>query len=158
LLSGGIEGGYKFKEGVLNPLISESLKWVSEICNDASHATENLKVNVHSFIQVQRTPYLYFSTIYQLFDILIWFGEFAAKNQDSNANANLCIQAIVLFEGELKQDVHGKYYCGEYSVVSKDVGVIFFKGDTIQIFESSANNNPKTKSTYPYYAVKFGKK
>jgi hypothetical protein len=158
LLSGGIEGGYKFKEGVLNPLVSESLKWVSDICNDASHATDNLRVNVQSFIQSQRTPYLYFSTIYQLFDILIWFGDFASKNQDSVTNTNLCIQASVLFEGELQLDVHGKYYCGEYSIVSRDVGVKYFKGDTIQIFESTANNNPRTKSTYPYFASKFGKK
>lgn len=158
LLSGGVESGYKFTDGVLNPLISESLKWVSDLSNDASHATENLKVNVHNFIQSQRSPYLYFATIYQLFDILIWFGEFAAKNQDPVSNGNLCIQAAAVFEGELQQDVYGNFYCGQYSIVSRDIGVRYFKGDTIQIFESQENTNYRTKSTYPYFASKFGKK
>jgi FixJ family two-component response regulator len=158
LLSGGVESGYKFTDGVLNPLISESVKWVSNISNDASHATENLKINVHSFIQSQCSPYLYFATIYQLFDILIWFGEFAAKNQDTVSNGNLCIQASIVFEGELQQDVHGNYYCGKYSVVSRDLGIRYFKGDTIQIFESQDNSNSKTKSKYPYFAAKFDKK
>jgi FixJ family two-component response regulator len=158
LLSGGVESCYKFNEGILNPLISESLKWVSEICNDASHATENLRINVHSFIQSQRSPYLYFATIYQLFDILLWFGEFVAKNQDSVSNVKFCIQAFYVFEGELQQDVHGNYYCGQYSIVSRDVGIRYFKGDTIQVYESQENNNNRTKFKYPYYAVKFGKK
>jgi hypothetical protein len=158
LLSGGVESGYKFNEGILNPLISESLKWVSEICNDASHATENLRINVHSFIQSQRSPYLYYATIYQLFDILLWFGEFVAKNQDPVSNVKICIQASYVFEGELQQDVHGNYYCGQYSIVSRDLGVRYFKGDTIQVYESQENNNNRTKFKYPYYAVKFGKK
>jgi FixJ family two-component response regulator len=158
LLSGGVEGGYKFNEGILNPLISECLKWVSDICNDASHATENLRINVHSFIQSQRSPYLYYATVYQLFDILLWFGEFSVTHSDSEANAKLCLRAFCVFEGELQQDAHGNYYCGQYSIVSRDLGARFLKGDTIQIFDFVENSNKRTKFNYPYFAVKFDKK
>ena len=74
---------------LIHPLVVENIHSLLKITQDASHGTGNLTYRVDEYLQNSSTDFLYKSTIYLLFDILMWFKEFIDSNGDVETNKTL---------------------------------------------------------------------
>lgn len=70
----------------IHPMIQESLKNLLYIVQDASHNEGQLRLQCDDFCRRQKTGYLYKSTVYAFFDILVYFRGLMEKNLDAENN------------------------------------------------------------------------
>jgi len=76
--------------------IQRSIHSIVAITQDASHSKINLKeelksnnLQVDSDIQSNKAPYLFYSTVYELLNLICWLKGFVDENQDIEANKAL---------------------------------------------------------------------
>ncbi len=87
LFLAGKHDDYKWVKEVIHPTVSFLLFNILQFTQDASHLLkDNLRLKVDDFITNNSTPYLYRSTLNQLFDVLIWFKKFIYENPDKELN------------------------------------------------------------------------
>ena len=86
----GKHTGFSINDDVVHPTISHLIGNIVQITQDASHSVqEKLRLKVDDFVADNQTPYLYRSTLNQIFDVLIWFKKFIDKHPDKEANTLL---------------------------------------------------------------------
>lgn len=92
--------GYVFSENHIHPLVSHQIWNLLRIAQDASHVEGALRLDVDHFVTKNDTFYLYKSTIYQLFDILVWFKGFADANPNLDANRSSWKKSAAVSQGD----------------------------------------------------------
>lgn len=82
------DGDYYYEADFFSPVIAEGLYRLLSITQDGSHGNQSLKLNVDAHLKGAAKPYLYFSMIYQLFDVLSWAHEYIRTHRDKDVNAS----------------------------------------------------------------------
>ncbi|OYU56725.1 MAG: hypothetical protein CFE25_05725 [Chitinophagaceae bacterium BSSC1] len=92
---------YKWHSNPIHPTISFLIQSILQVSQDASHELpEKLTLKVKQFIALNNTPYLFRSTLNQLFDVLVWVKIFIDEHQEIKLNKQLWYQIPVWVEGE----------------------------------------------------------
>lgn len=73
----------------IHPMVAENLHRLINITQAGSHGEGELQLRVDEYLQNNNTDFLYKSTVYLLFDILVWFKDFIDENGNSEANKML---------------------------------------------------------------------
>lgn len=81
--------GYIHASEFIHPMVAENLCRLINITQDGSHGEGELKLRVDEYLQINSSDFLYKSTVYLLFDILIWFKKFIDKHPDAEYNKKL---------------------------------------------------------------------
>ena len=68
------------------PLISENIHRLLNIIQDASHSEGELKLKVDQYLKNSQSDFLYRSSVFLLFDLLLWFKLFMEKNNIRDTN------------------------------------------------------------------------
>ncbi len=68
------------------PLVSENVHRLLNIIQDASHGEGELKLKVDQYLKTAQSDFLFRSSVYLLFDLLLWFKEFMKSNLDKGIN------------------------------------------------------------------------
>jgi hypothetical protein len=77
---------YEHLAEVTPPLVSENIRRLLNIIQDASHGEGELKLKVDQYLKTAQSDFLYRSSVYLLFDLLLWFKEFMVNNFDKDTN------------------------------------------------------------------------
>lgn len=86
----GKHSEFKWFDYPIHPTVAFLLYNILQISQDASHELQDkLTLKVKDFITANNTPYIYRSSLNQLFDILIWFSFFIEQNPDPELNRKL---------------------------------------------------------------------
>lgn len=80
---------YVHQSEFIHPMVAANLHRLINITQDGSHGEGELKLRVDEYLQNNNTDFLYKSTVYLLFDILIWFKEFIDSNSNLDGNKML---------------------------------------------------------------------
>ena len=145
-------------------IISDAARSIIHITGAASHtAAEENKNNIdlQEYRKLVKSPYLLYSLVFQLLDVIIWFDEYLKTNNNYDHNKSLWLQDMskIYIEGEICKDVNGYYYCGEFLLWKKIIDDnSFILGDVIQVTQASDNTNNATKNSYPFFANRFNLK
>lgn len=70
----------------IHPMVAENLYRLINITQDGSHGEGELRLRVDEYLQHNNSDFLYKSTIYLLFDILMWFKQFIDNHSDVEEN------------------------------------------------------------------------
>lgn len=76
------------KKSFIHPLISNNIHQILKVTHDAAHYNGN-KFNIGKYLPNSNSDYLYRSTIYLLFDVLLWFKDFIDGHLDVEENKRL---------------------------------------------------------------------
>jgi len=71
--------GYIPNDDVMPKAIGYSIEKLIDIIQDGSHKLENLNLGVSDYVQEAQTPYLFRSCLYQVMDVIRWYGDFSNK-------------------------------------------------------------------------------
>lgn len=77
---------YEHLSEITPPLVSENIHRLLNIIQDASHGEGELKLKVDQYLKTAQSDFLYRSSVYLLFDLLLWFKEFMENNLDKDTN------------------------------------------------------------------------
>lgn len=155
----GKDHAYEYKENIIPPMLAEGIYRLLNITQDGSH-NEGTTLNADSYLATSKTPYLYLSCVYLLFDILDEMKDFIDANQEVTKNKEK-YQLIEVtggasnFEGEIMQDGQGNYHCDIYILSYNYVHGKFNVGQRIRITKEGENTNPKTNQFYSRRAIRF---
>lgn len=154
----GTHEEFKIHENAIHPAISYSLKQLVNITQDASHGiSEKLRLDINGLYTINKTPYLFLSALYALFEILIYFHKSFIINFDNGQNQKLYYKIKTPYIGQISTDADGFYYCGEYFLNQSFVKDKYKTGDKIKILDFCENTDIRTKSKYTLFANKFEK-
>lgn len=146
-----IEKGYKHLDETHIPIsISNNIRFILSVVQPASHRSF-----VDDHIKQVRTPYLFYSVLYQLFDVIIWlklFIDSKPKAHNWEIDRPLSDERIA---GIIEQDEEGNYFCMEHLLNETYTGRNYSVGDNILILKSEPNTNIRTNQKYPKYASQF---
>lgn len=165
-LSGDSSRHYGVKSSVKHfpKLISDAARSIIHITGASAHTTgeENKNnIDLQEYRKQVKSPFLLYSLVFQLLDIIIWFDEYLKTNNDYEYNKSLWIQDMqkIYIEGEICKDANGYYYCGEFLLWKKIIDDnAFIVGDVIQVTQASDNTNTATKNNYQFFATRFNLK
>ncbi|MFN6377978.1 MAG: hypothetical protein ACK4WD_01785 [Flavobacteriales bacterium] len=68
------------------PIVSENIHRLLNIIQDASHGEGELRLKVDQYLKSTQSDFLYRSSVYLLFDLLLWFKQFIEGNKDTYVN------------------------------------------------------------------------
>lgn len=71
---------------IVPALVSFNIRKLLDVIQDGSHAYGDLKYRVDSYMKDSQSDYFFRSTVYLMFDLLLWFKEFMENNIDKEAN------------------------------------------------------------------------
>jgi hypothetical protein len=77
---------YEHLSEITPPLVSENIHRLLNIIQDASHGEGELKLKVDQYLKTAQSDFLYRSSVYLLFDLLLWFKEIMENNLDKDTN------------------------------------------------------------------------
>lgn len=151
--------GYKLVENYIHPTAALSLERLLWIGQDVAHAEGDLKYRVDEYIQSNGSGYLFKSSIYLLFDLIIWYNNLSEKYPDPDENRKKweikSVQKINLI-GKLKQDSDNHYHINQYIFQYNKMHGIFKIDDEMEILTAVENTNSNTKQ-YPFFVTNFKK-
>lgn len=84
--------GVKCSKAHFPKIIADNIKNLLFITGDASHTTEvdpSENINIQAYRELINTPYLLFSLVFQLIDVLVWFDHYRKDNSDTETNKSL---------------------------------------------------------------------
>jgi len=165
-LSGDSSRHYGVRSSVKHfpKLISDAARSIIHITGAAAHTTgeENKNnIDLQEYRKQVKSPFLLYSLVFQLLDIIIWFDEYLKTNNDYEYNKSLWLQDMskIYIEGEICKDANGYYYCGEFLLWKRIIDDnTFIVGDVIQVTQASDNTNTSTKNNYQFFATRFNLK
>jgi hypothetical protein len=76
-------------------LISENIHRLLNIIQDASHSEGELKLKVDQYLKNSQSDFLYRSSVFLLFDLLLWFKLFMEKNNIRDTNLKLWESKVI---------------------------------------------------------------
>jgi hypothetical protein len=95
---------YKHHDEILHPTAAFLLKNMLNVCQDGSHLEgENLVLKVSDFVNTVKSSYLIKSTIYQLFDFLLFFKSIIDEGTDKSTNMQKWNKEPNWIEGEIEE-------------------------------------------------------
>ena len=153
----GNNNNYIFKEMLIDPVISECIRFLVVFTQDASH-NEGNKLKADSYLSNSSNTFLYRSLCFSTIEILEYFKQFLDENSNKSKNLlkwSLKAQDNRLYEGIIQQDEKRNYYCGTFLLNYKLVDQNYTVGQKIKIVEVVENSSDRTKIYYPNYASKF---
>lgn len=77
---------YEHLSEITPPLVSENIHRLLNIIQDASHGEGELKLKVDQYLKTAQSDFLYRSSVYLLFDLMLWFKEFMENNLEKDTN------------------------------------------------------------------------
>jgi len=80
---------FSINEGLIHPVICSLLHSFLQITQDSSHDNDHLRLKVSQFVDEMQTQYLFQASLFQLFEILIWFKNFIDNHPDPDQNKKL---------------------------------------------------------------------
>lgn len=93
---GWINGAHHFLSGnhpdyvremeIIPPIVCTNIERLLDVIQDGSHAYGALKLEVDDYMRNGQSDFFFRSTVYQLFDLLLWFKTFLANNTDLDSN------------------------------------------------------------------------
>jgi len=149
----GTHNGYKYNKELIHPVISESIRHLLSLTQDASH-NEGTKLKADSYLIDTSNTFLYQSLCFSMLDVLEYLKTFIDDNSDKSINESKW-ELITLHEGIIERDTNGNYYCDQYLLNSKYVSDNFKIGEKIIITKEDENKNLKNKHLFSHYAVDF---
>jgi len=150
---------YEHLAEIIPPLVSENVHRLLNIIQDASHGEGELKLKVDQYLKTAQSDFLYRSSVYLLFDLLLWFKEFMINNPDKDTNKARWVRTNItpndgIYIGVLDQDNERNYFVGQYIMPYTKVNNIYSIGTSIRITKSIINTKTKP-DLYPFFAVSF---
>ena len=153
----GYNKEYAYKKELIHPVITESIRHLLGLTQDASH-NEGTKLRADTYLANNSNTYLYQSLCYSMLEVLEYLKPFIDDNSDIKINQSkwrLIEKKENFHEGLIAQDEQGNYYCDHYLLNYGFVHERFSIGQKIVILQEDQNTNPKTKDLFSHYAVKF---
>ena len=82
-------------------LIAQNLWNIIQVANSGSHSNDkdDQKVNITEYHKAVKSPFLLYSLVYQLMDILIWFKSYVDANPDVEKNKTLWVSLTPVASG-----------------------------------------------------------
>lgn len=82
--------GRKLKphNGIMPIPIGYSFDKLIDIIQDGSHKIQNLNLHVSEYVQEAESPFLFRSCLYQVMDVIRWYGDIMEKLKNGSVNAN----------------------------------------------------------------------
>jgi hypothetical protein len=77
---------YILQTEIVPPLVAFNIHRLLDIIQDGSHAYGELKYKVDKYMKDSQSDYFFRSTVFLLFDVLLWFKVFIANNIDKEVN------------------------------------------------------------------------
>lgn len=155
--------GIECRKKHFSQIVSNNVKYILDITNIASHtedkeAAENC-IRLNDYLQITRSPYLFFCLTYQIMDILLWFKDYVEKNSDIELNRALWadVEDSILHRGKIARDESRNYHCGDYLLPYTRIHNKFIVGDIIIIRKASKNEDTRTNSYYSQFSNDFEK-
>ena len=79
---------YKPYEGVMPIPIGYSLEKLIDTIQDGSHKIQELDLHVSEYVQEANTPFLFRSCLYQVLDVIRWYGDINVKIKEGVIDGN----------------------------------------------------------------------
>ena len=151
----GKESAYKVNDGLIHPVVQLLLRQLKEVTQDAEHSLpQRLRLKVDEFIGVNKTSYLFESSLLQLFDVLLWFKDFTERNKGEIIYTSSMRE--IDFTGIVQRDAKGIYHCDTYIINYSEVKYKKIAlGDSIRI--THVVKNRKENSMYDERVLKYRK-
>ena len=86
--------GYKPIDDVMPKSIGYSIDKLIDIIQDGSHKMQNLNLGVSEYVQEAHSPFLFRSCLYQVMDVVRWYGELNEKLINGEFRTPLYISSI----------------------------------------------------------------
>ena len=86
-------GGYKPLDDVMPKAIGYSIDKLIDTIQDGSHKMQNLNLGVSEYVQEAQSPFLFRSCLYQVMDVLRWYGETNDKLINGELRAPLYVSS-----------------------------------------------------------------
>lgn len=86
-------GGYKPVDDVMPKAIGYSIDKLIDTIQDGSHKMQNLNLGVSEYVQEAQSPFLFRSCLYQVMDVIRWYGETNDKLINGEFRAPLYISS-----------------------------------------------------------------
>lgn len=154
----GLNKDYEYKEEIMHPVICNSIKYILDITQDASH-NEGNKLRVDTYLSESNVNYIYKSLLYAFVEVCSYFNQFLEDNNNKEINLlkwSKKEECNLNSTGSIEQDEKGNYHCLGYLLNYKfvqDNGYIV--GNIIRIISFAKNSNTRTNEFYPLYVSKF---
>jgi hypothetical protein len=105
--------GFTHLETFIHPTASDLIFRLLNITQDASHAEGGLRLKIDEYIQLNKSDYLFKSSIYLLFEIIIWHKNITAKYNDFERNEKLwkALESSIVESIIIDKDSQGNYHC-----------------------------------------------
>ena len=167
-------GDFRFIESI--PVhVQRAFHSIISTCQDGSHAYNEGKggkipPQIDKLVREGKAPYLIYSLVYELLNILIWLKSFVCDfnckddnlkrftvTEGSDDTINEIPKEDNKIVGKIEQDNNGNFHCNEYLLNYTYVSNNHKVGDEIEITEFQDNGNSRTSFYYSKYATKFKK-
>lgn len=79
---------YKPYDGIMPIPIGYSLEKLIDTIQDGSHKTQELDLHVSEYVQDANSPFLFRSCLYQVLDVIRWYGDINEKIKDGEIDGN----------------------------------------------------------------------
>lgn len=83
---------FDLQSDIIPPVIAENVFRLLNIIQDASHSEGTLKLRVDEYLKSVQSDFFYRSSLFLLFDILMWFKDFTDNHKDVSENKKLWLQ------------------------------------------------------------------
>jgi hypothetical protein len=145
---------YIYNEMLIDPVISECIRFLVVFSQDASHNEGNI-LNADSYLSDSSNTFLYRSLCFSTIEVLEYLKPFIDDNSDKETNQLKWSLKNEVLIGTIKQDNERNYHCDNYLLNYKLVEEKYKIGQKIKILEAVQNIKQRTKNYYPYYASRI---
>lgn len=80
---------FKHEKAFIEPTVAELFFRLLTITQDGSHSEGDLRLQVDNFLKSNKSGFLFNSCVFQLFEIMIWFGKVIDQYPDPEVNKSL---------------------------------------------------------------------
>ncbi|WP_019670787.1 hypothetical protein [Eudoraea adriatica] len=91
---------YEHLKAFVLPVIGENIHRLLNIVQDGAHSEGNLRLKVDEYLNSSKSDYLFRSSVYLLFDVLLWFKGFVDKHPYRDSNLTLWGKKNISEHGE----------------------------------------------------------
>ena len=149
-----LHSGVICKQAHFPVTLADNVKFILEVTGGASHTTEVDErdvPNLTAYWASIKTPYLLYSLVFMLCDVLIWFNDYVAAHPD--VIANKALGRFLILKGPVCQDAKNNYYVGDCLIPWGKMKYCK-PGDIIEVTDVE-ETDPKFNLPYPLTAKRF---
>ncbi len=128
LFLSGRHNDFKHHKEFIHPTIAHEFHRLLDVLQDGSHGEGQLSLRIDEYMKNSRSIFLYKSTVFQLFEIIIWFKNIMDENPDKEANKDLWSP----IQNTSFENTDNNYIAGKITRIAEN-GWATFKSDNGEI-------------------------